>query len=103
MFQLCRHRQSPEGDLKRCVQVGLTELGAGPFQRFRPGHDQALRGVRHDDHMAVSTIPAPTRPLRPRDLFDERVQGDVVTVSMRATFMHIKTTKIGKPWAVIEG
>ena len=56
--------------------------------------------------MALLPVHAPsggTRPLRPRDLFDEAAGGDVVKVSMRARSVELKSTKDGDPWAVLEG
>ena len=56
--------------------------------------------------MAPLPVQAPsgrTRPLRPRDLFDEATSGEAVTVSMRTRFVDLKSTKAGDPWAVLEG
>ena len=53
--------------------------------------------------LPVQALPGPTRPLRPRDLFDEHASGDTVSVTMRAKFIDVKATKAGQPWAVLEG
>lgn len=45
----------------------------------------------------------PPRPLRPKDLFDERTGGVVVIVSLRVTFVDERLTKSGHSWAVLIG
>jgi hypothetical protein len=56
--------------------------------------------------MVLSPAQAPSGPprtLQPRDLFTDRATDDAVVVSMRTKSVHIKSTKAGQPWAVLEG